>query len=104
MNGFGAKQLKPTYNCTPISNSITLCCYQENDTRITFQKEDTELVITSEKKLFLKRFEKTIKVGQISEDIVGIAAGFNRVLLHNLLRFERLTRRGVKIRVITTKS
>ena len=77
--------------------------FQENNVDMALEREDSQFVVTSEEKLFLKRIEKTIKTSQISEDIIGTGAGFNRFLFHNLLHFERLTRRGIKIRAITTK-
>ena len=75
--------------------------FQENNVGISLDREDPELIITSGKNLFLKRFEKAIKAGQTSEDIIGTAPDFNSFLFRNLQYFKTVNKKGVKIRVIT---
>jgi sugar-specific transcriptional regulator TrmB len=78
--------------------------FQENNIGIALEREDLQFVIASEKKLFLKRFEKAINAGQMSEDFIGTAAGFKNMLSCNLQDFKRAMGRGVKIRAITEKA
>jgi len=74
---------------------------QENNVGIEVEREAPQCIITSGKNLFLKKFEKTINAGQISEDFVGTAEGFQAMLSHHLQDIEKAMKRGAKIRAIT---
>ena len=51
-------------------------------------------------KLFVKRSEKDIKEGQMTEDFIGTSEGFSKMLVHNTENFKMIMEKGVKIRAV----
>jgi sugar-specific transcriptional regulator TrmB len=79
--------------------------FQEDNIRIALQKEEPQFIITSEGKLFRKRFEKDIQMAQTSIDIVVSSHEvFEEMVFHHLQCFNRAMKKGVKIRALTEKA
>jgi sugar-specific transcriptional regulator TrmB len=79
--------------------------FQEDNVKITPQEEDTQFIITSEKTLFRKRFEKGIQMAQTNIDtIVSSHELFEEMVFHHIKGFKRAIEKGVKIRALTEKA
>jgi len=78
---------------------------QEDNLKITLKEEDAQFIITSEKTLFRKRFEKHIDMAQTSIDVVVSSHEvFEEMVFHHFKGFKRALERGVKIRALTEKA
>ena len=67
-------------------------------------EETAQFIITSEKKLFLKKMEKAISELQLSSNALIKSDGLKTMLFYHYQQLKRAMGRGVKIRIITERS
>jgi sugar-specific transcriptional regulator TrmB len=83
---------------------VLLLNLREIDLGNTYQNEGSQFIITSEKRLFRKRFEKCVDMAQTKIDIVLSQHLFEEMIFHHLKCLENATRKGVEIRVLAEEN
>jgi sugar-specific transcriptional regulator TrmB len=75
---------------------------QEGNLRKTLHEGDSQFIITSEHRLFRKRFEKNIQRTQTSVDLMVYPREvFEEMVFHHLKPFQMAMEKGVKMRALT---
>jgi sugar-specific transcriptional regulator TrmB len=77
---------------------------QEGNINTIFHEENSQFIITSERKLFLKKMEKSASEVQLSENDILPSDGVKTMLFYHSQSLKRAMARGVKIRIITERS
>ena len=76
----------------------------ENNISDSFMEENMKFIITSELKLFRKRFEAGIKKTQSTIDVIAPPKDFEGMVFNHFTSLKKALRRNVRIRVITKKT
>ncbi len=116
---------KPTiYRATPLEEGISILLqkrkkeyaeiqkktssllnnFHNNNAKIAPHEEESQFIITSEKTLLLKIFERLTQSAQTSIDIAIPLKAVEKTLFRDLQFHKRAMRRGVKIRMMTQKA
>jgi sugar-specific transcriptional regulator TrmB len=74
-----------------------------NNSKVDSQEETSQFIITSERKLFLKKFKEDVSKAQASINIIYSKIGMSIIAFHVVEQIEKAMTRGVKIRAITNK-
>lgn len=83
--------------------TIDLIKNSHESNKTTLQKEEQQFVLISSKTLLMKKCEIADSMAQTSIDAVGDYEGVMGWFFKNCQNFERVIKRGVKIRIITEK-
>jgi|WetSurMetagenome_2_1015567.scaffolds.fasta_scaffold286530_1 sugar-specific transcriptional regulator TrmB len=109
-----------TYKAIPITEALSILLQKKIDEDAELQKktmtlitnfhektdavpeeEGSQFVITSERKLFLKKFTESVNSAKSTEDFIGKADAFPKTLMCQAENFKAIMEKGVKIRFIT---
>lgn len=77
---------------------------KERNINAIVHEEISQFIITSERKLFLKKMEKAISETQLSKNTVIESDKLKEMLFYHYQQLKRAMGRGVKIRIITERS
>ncbi len=112
------------YKAVPLKQGFTMLLQRKNEENEALQQqikslvsnihekskeqinetEDSQFVITTEKKLFFKRYEQAILESQKSADFVFTSGAFSNTLYSLLHQFKAVMARGVRLRMVAEKA
>jgi sugar-specific transcriptional regulator TrmB len=75
--------------------------FQEDNREPTLESEESQFIITVEKKLFLRRFKDAINASQMSMDFVVTTEIFKKMTFGSFQQIKSAAEKGIRIRAIT---